>query len=96
MINVEDIIASGSPCTVVKINPDGTFGESHDYNMENFNIQDYQIEAIARTLLPQIQAFYETEEGKAISAEIEAERVAKGLPSATETPKPRPRRRKQR
>lgn len=96
MIEIEDIIASGTPCTVVKINPDGTWGESQDFNMENFDIQDYQLESIARALLPQIQAFYETEEGKTVAAQIETERIAKGLPPASETIVSRHRRRNRR
>ena len=80
MIGHEKIIASGIPCTVVKINADGSFGESQDYNMENFQIQNWQIEHLARCFLPEIIAFYETDEGKAIAAQIEADRIAKGLP----------------
>lgn len=95
-IDHEKIIASGAPCTVVKINPDGSFGESQDYNMENFKIQDWQIEALARAFLPAIQAFYESEEGKAVAAQIEEERISKGLPPASESSKKRPRRRKRR
>ena len=94
MIDHAKIIASGVPCTVVKINPDGSFGESQDYNMENFQIQDWQIESLARCLLPEIIAFYETEEGKAIAAHIEEERIAKGLPSTSELPRKRSRSRK--
>ena len=94
MIDHKEIIASGIPCTVVKINQDGSFGESQDYNMENFQIQDWQIESLARCLLPEIIAFYETEEGKAIAPHIEADRLAKGLSPTSETPHKRSRRRK--
>lgn len=96
MIDHEKIIASGVPCTVVKINPDGTYGESQDYNMENFKVQDWQIEAMACAFLPAIRAFYESEEGKAVAAQLEQERVAKGLPPASESTRKRPRRRKRR
>ena len=94
MIDHKEIIASGIPCTVVKINQDGSFGESQDYNMENFQIQDWQIESLARCLLPEIIAFYETDEGKAIAAQIEADRIAKGLPPTYEAPRKQARRRK--
>lgn len=94
MIDHREIIASGIPCTVVKINQDGSFGESQDYNMENFQIQDWQIESLARCLLPEIIAFYETEEGKSVAAQIEADRIEKGLPPTSEMPRKRPRRRK--
>ena len=94
MIDHKKIIASGVPCTVVKINSDGTFGESQAYNMEKFKIQDWQIERIARCIYPDIIAFYETDEGKAIAAQIEADRIAKGLPPTSELPRRRSRRRK--
>ena len=94
MFDYERIIASCVPCTVVKINSDGTFGESQDYNMENFTIQDWQIEQIARCILPDIIAFYETEEGKSVAAQIEADRIAKGLPPTSDMPRKRSRRRK--
>ena len=94
MIDHKEIIASGIPCTVVNINQDGSFGESQDYNMKNFQIQDWQIESLARCLLPEIIAFYETEEGKAIAAQVESDRVAKGLSPISEMPQKRSRRRK--
>lgn len=38
------------------------------------NIPDYQIEAIARCLLPDIQKFYESEEGQREFSEWKAQR----------------------
>ena len=36
MIDTEKMIAMGVPCSVIKINPDGTWGEEQSFNMENF------------------------------------------------------------
>lgn len=38
------------------------------------NIPDYAIESIARCLLPKIQKFYESKEGKRVFAEWKAKR----------------------
>jgi hypothetical protein len=38
------------------------------------DIPDYQFEALARCLLPKIQKYYESEEGKADLAEYRAEK----------------------
>jgi len=38
------------------------------------NIPDYQFEALARCLLPKIQKYYESEEGKKDLAEYRAEK----------------------
>ena len=94
MIDTEKMIAMGVPCSVIKINPDGTWGEEQSFNMENFKIQDWQAEAIARAILPDIIAFYESEEGKTEWAKYLAEREAKGLPPLEATCQSRPRRRK--
>jgi len=40
------------------------------------NIPDYQIETLARCLLPKIQKYYESEEGKKALAEYRAEKAA--------------------
>ncbi|MCL2579333.1 MAG: hypothetical protein FWE32_04810 [Oscillospiraceae bacterium] len=39
------------------------------------NIPDYQFEAIARCLLPKIQKYYESEEGKKALAEYRTEKA---------------------
>lgn len=49
-----------------------------------------------RAFLPAIRAFYESEEGKAVAAQLEQERVSKGLPPTSESTRKRPRRRKRR
>lgn len=64
--------------------------------MVNFKIQDWQAEAIARAILPDIIAFYESEEGKAEWAKYLAEREEKGLPPLEATCQSGPRRRKKR
>lgn len=77
MIKDDDIIASGVPCAVIKLNPDGTTEKAEYFNMENFEVQDWQIDHFARALLPEVQAFYMTEEGQAIAAQLQEETEAK-------------------
>ena len=72
-INENSFIASGVPCALIKFDSEGITRETEYFNMENFQIQDWQIERIARTLLDDVRAFYLSEEGKAIAAELEAE-----------------------
>ena len=43
--------------------------------MENLHIHDWQVERIARILLDDVRAFYLSEEGKVIAAELETDEL---------------------
>ena len=45
--------------------------------MENIRFEKYQIESLARALLPAIQAFYATEEGQRIKQQLDQEKAEK-------------------
>ena len=80
----EELIKSGIPCSVIPINPDGSFGEATSYNMQNVHVEKYQYEALASVLLPSIVKYFESEEGQAEYAKWKAEREALGLPLITQ------------
>ena len=81
---VEDLIERGIPCSVIPINPDGSFGKATSYNMQNVHVEKYQYEALASVLLPSIVKYFETEEGQAEFAKWKAEQDAMGLPSISQ------------
>ena len=74
-INENTFIASGVPCALIKFDSEGITKETEYFNMENLQIQDWQIERIARTLLDDVRAFYLSEEGKVIAAELETDEL---------------------
>ena len=74
-INENKFIESGVPCALIKFDSEGITKETEYFNMENLQIQDWQIERIARTLLDDVRAFYLSEEGKVIAAELETDEL---------------------
>lgn len=80
------------PYTVLQFNEDGRVVNEVSHNLENIYLDPYRVEAIARTILPDIQAYYQTEEGNAAFEKWQAEQAALGVP--TPTAKPKKRRRK--
>ena len=74
-INENKFIESGVPCALIKFDNEGITRETEYFNMENLQIQDWQIEHIARTLFDDIRAFYLSEEGKAIAAQLESDEL---------------------
>ena len=74
-VNENMLIANGVPCALIKFDSEGITKESEYFNMENIQIQDWQIERIARTLFDDIRAFYLSEEGKAIAAQLESDEL---------------------
>lgn len=76
---VGDDIKSGRPCTIIHFDPKSyeiTHEENH--NMENIETPKHAIESLARVLLPDIQAFYQTEEGKRVMEQLEREKKGTG------------------
>lgn len=68
-------IKSGRPCTIIHFDPK-TYeikGEEH-YNMENIKVPKHAVESLARVLLPSIQAYYQTEEGKRVMEQLACEK----------------------
>ena len=61
---VGDDIKSGRPCTIIHFDKDGEITRTEDYNLEN----------IARALLPEIQEYFDSEEGRKALAELEAKK----------------------
>lgn len=72
---VGDDIKSGRPCTIIHFDPKtyAIKGEEH-YNMENVKAPKHAIESLARALLPDIQAYYLTEEGKRVMEQLDREK----------------------
>lgn len=74
--SVGDDIKSGRPCSIIHFDPKSykvTHEENH--NMENIEIPKHALESLARALLPDIQEFYQTEEGKKVAEQIEREQA---------------------
>lgn len=91
-----DFIDKGVPCAVVHFGKDGTVAQTGYYNTENIHVEDWQYESIASSILTDIQAYFETEEGQAEFKQWKAEREAQGIPPVSYTKTPRSsRRRKQ-
>ena len=80
------------PYTVLQFNEDGRVVNEVSHNLENIYLDPYAIEGIARSILPDIQAYFQTEEGQAEFEKWQAEQAALGVPKPTA--KPRKRRRK--
>jgi len=51
----------GAPVVVVHFDKDYNITSEERYNLENFQIADWQAEAMARALLPGIRKYYEDE-----------------------------------
>lgn len=77
---VGDDIKSGRPCTIIHFDPKSYEITQEDYNMENMETPKHTIESLARALLPDIQAFYQTEEGKRVMELLEREKMAERTP----------------
>ena len=73
-LTVGDDIKSGRPCTIIHFDKDGEITRTEDYNLENIKIPDYAYESIARALLPEIQEYFDSEEGRKALAELEAKK----------------------
>ena len=80
------------PYTVLQFNEDGKVVNEVSHNLESIYLDPYRVDAIARTIRPDIQAYYQTEEGNAAFEKWQAEQAALGVP--TPTAKPKKRRRK--
>ncbi|MDE8725570.1 hypothetical protein PZH36_00270 [Ruminococcus bromii] len=66
------------PYTVLQFNEDGKVVNEVSHNLESIYLDPYRVEAIARTILPDIQAYYQTEEGNAAFKKWQAEQAALG------------------
>ena len=78
---VGDDIKSGRPCSIIHFDPK-TYeikGEEH-YNMQNVEVPKHALESLARALLPDIQAFYQTDEGKQIMEQLAREKAEREKP----------------
>lgn len=67
------------PYAVIQFDKDGTIVHEESYNMSNVYLDPYRVEAIARTILPEIQAYYQTEEGNAAYEKWQAEQEMLGI-----------------
>lgn len=85
---LKENLEEGRPCAVIHFDPKTgeVTGEEH-YNMENIKFEKYQIESLARALLPAIQAFYATEEGQRIKQQLDQEKAEKEAIKGTEKKK---------
>ena len=60
------MIENGYPLIVVETDQSGNVARKREYNLENrAELPDYVLESFARALLPSIQEFYATPEGRA-------------------------------
>ena len=75
---LKENLEEGRPCSVIHFDPKtGEVPGKEHYNMENIRFEKYQIESLARALLPAIQAFYATEEGQRIKQQLDQEKAEK-------------------
>lgn len=81
------------PYMIAHINKDGEIVHEESHNIENVYIPPYAMEGLARSILPDIQAYYQTEEGQAAFEKWQAEQAALGIPKPTAKPKKRRRKR---
>ncbi len=57
-------IEDGRPATIVYFDGKGNITRTEDFNMENLQIPHEALESIARVLLPTIEEYLSSEEGK--------------------------------
>ena len=51
-------IKTGQPLTIVRLEIVGSVISQESYNMENVSLSDYQIEQLAKAVLPACEKFY--------------------------------------
>ena len=54
----EELKVSKAPMMVVHFDENGETTQTEQYNMENFELAEWQIESLARILLPSICEYY--------------------------------------
>jgi len=67
------------PYMILHFNKDGDIVHEESHNMENIYLHPYDIEGFASSILPDIQAYYETAEGQAEFKKWQAEQTALGV-----------------
>lgn len=67
------------PYMILQFDKDGNAIHEESHNMENIYLDPYGIEGIARSILPDIQAYYDTAEGQAEFEKWQAEQAALGI-----------------
>lgn len=67
---VGDDIESGRPCSIVYFDKKGNVTHQEDHNLENIEISKSALESLARALLPDIQEYFSSEEGKKAFEEL--------------------------
>lgn len=77
------------PYSVLHFTKDGEITHEESHNMENVYLSPYAVEGIARSILPDIQAYYQTEEGQAAFEKWQTEQAALGIPKPAAKPKKR-------
>ena len=75
------------PYMIAHFNKDGEIVHEESHNMENVYLSPYAVEGIARSILPDIQAYYQTEEGQAAFEKWQAEQAALGVCKPVAKPK---------
>ena len=74
--DLKKAIDAGVPIIVVHFDPKtGEEISSEEYNMQNVSLSSWQIESLARTLLPSIQEFYSDPENVRKFEEWQAKRA---------------------
>lgn len=61
---LENAINKGYPCSVIHFDEKGVVTQTENYNLENARPSKWQVESLARCLLPQIRGYFATEEGQ--------------------------------
>lgn len=61
---LENAINKGYPCSVIHFDEKGVITQIENYNLENARPSKWQVESLARCLLPQIREYFATEEGQ--------------------------------
>ena len=77
------------PYMILQFDKDGNTVHEESHNMENIYLDPYAIEGIARSILPDIQAYFQTEEGQAEFEKWQTEQAALGVPNPKAKPKKR-------
>lgn len=71
----------GAPVMIIHFDKNGNTTSEERYNLENIRLEKWQVEALARTLLPAIQEFYSHEENVQKFEEWKKKRDAEALAS---------------
>ncbi len=61
---VGDDVESGRPCSIVYFDKKGNVTHQEDYKLENIELSKSDLEWLARALLPDIQEYFSSGEGK--------------------------------